>query len=141
RRDLLVIGWERRYGAFQIANRREMFVQTKLVFLRQSLSQQRRILTDRVEDAAFAIDPALVSRAEEAIEQPVRDLLGRQRPVRTPPAKLPLDGPAERFLRHADLQRAEPGVVTQSRGEKLIEGRPARAPACVAGTSHQRAHG
>ena len=68
-----------------------------------------------IEDAALAVHPAFFARAEQAIEKPVRDHLRRQRAFISGPAHVALHALAERFLRDADLQRAEAGVAAELR--------------------------
>ena len=117
-----------------------MLVEPKRILLRQVLLKQSRILAHRVQDAALAVDPTLFLRAEQAVEQPVRNLFGRQRTVGSGPAHVPLHCAAERFLRHADLQRSEARFSADLARDDLIHRRTARSAAGEARAGHQCAH-
>src|SRR5262249_47477776 len=70
--DLHVIRWQRRYGTFQIADRRKVLVQALLVFLWQPLAQEVGVLLHRIQNTALAVNPSLVASAEQTVEQVVR---------------------------------------------------------------------
>src|SRR3954447_6829390 len=91
--------------------------------------ERPRVVAHGVEDAPLALDPVRLLRAEQAIEQPMRDHLGRKRAIAAGPAHVPLDALAEGFLAHADLQGAEPAVVADFLGDHLVDGWAARAAA------------
>ena len=99
------------------------------VVLRHLLLERDGVLAHRIEDAALAIDPAFFARAEEIIEQLVRQHLRRQRTVVAGPTHIPLDALAERFLRDADLNRAEARILADLRGDRLVDRRSAGAVA------------
>ena len=65
--------------------------------------------------------------AEQAVEQLVRQHLRRQRAIVAGPAHIALDAFAERFLRHADLQRAESRLGADLGRDHLIDRRSAGA--------------
>ena len=67
----------------------------------------------------------------------MRQHLRRQRAIVAGPAHIALDALAERFLRDADLQRAEARLGADLRGDHLIDRRSARA---VSGERRARRH-
>ena len=86
------------------------------------------------------VDPAGVAGAEQVIEELVRQHLRRQRAVVPGPAHVALDALAERFLRDADLDRAEARIAADSGGDDLVDGRSAGAVAGERGTGGDAAH-
>ena len=118
-----------------------MLVDAGLIVRRQLLLQQIGVLPNSVQNTALAIHPALFALAEQPVEEPVRDHLRRQRALVSGPAHVALHALAERFLRDADLQRAEPGVAADLGGDHLVDGRSARAAAGEMRAGHQPAHG
>src|SRR5689334_5378913 len=103
-----------------------MLIQANRVFLRQTGSKQVGLLLDGVEYAALAPDPALVLCAENAIKQPMRNLLRRQSAIRSRPAHVLLHSPAVGFLRHADLEGMEPLVRAHAARQDLVDRRTLR---------------
>jgi hypothetical protein len=97
-----------------------MLVQPRFVFLRKPLAKQSSLFGQRVEYAPLTVHPTQILGAEEAIEQSMRDVFGRQRTVRTRPTHVLLKRPAERFLRDTDLQRAEPRITAHFGGKRLV---------------------
>ena len=114
-------------GAFQVANRGEMLVQAHCVFFRKPLAQHRAVLRQSIQNAAFAVDPAQILRAEQTVEQTVGNLLRRQRPVGAGPTSCSSAGrrrrtPAKRRSAasgNANCRRSwppEPGRATATLG-------------------------
>src|SRR3954466_15313788 len=118
-----------------------MFVEAHLIFFRQALAQQRAVLGQRVENASLAVYPTQIPGAEEAIEEAMRNLLRRQRPVRTRPAHILLDSAAERLLGDADLQRSESRITANLRCQDLVERCGAGPRRTQPRARHQRAEG
>src|SRR5262249_36417196 len=93
----------------------------------------------RVENTALAIHPAFFALAEEAVEEPVRDHLRRQRALKSGPAHVALHALAERFLRHTDLEGPEARVPSELGGDHLVERRSAGPAAGEHRARHQAA--
>ena len=94
----------------------------------------------RIQNAALAVNPALVASAEQTVEQAVRKFFWRERAIQTRPAHILLHGTAERFLGYADLQRTETRLVAQFVGDQLVEGSAATPSSGVGHPGHQGAH-
>ena len=86
-----VIGRQARDGPLQFAHRCQVLVQALAVGWTERRLQVREIFADRVEHALLASDPALITDAEEPIEQVLRDHFGRQRAVGARPTEVPMD--------------------------------------------------
>src|SRR5256885_15774964 len=113
-----------------------MFVEALRVLGLQVLAEQAGVLVDRVQNAAFAVDPALVFRAEQAVEQAMRNFLWRERAVEASPTHVLVNGTAERFLRDADLQRPETSLRREFARDHLVHRRSARTAAGVMRAGH-----
>ena len=139
---LAVVGRQARDGALEVAHRREVLVQTLLVGRAERRLHLLHVVADQIEHALLAVDPAFVLHAEQAIEQVLRNHLRRQRALVTRPAHVAVDVLAVRFLRHADLQRAEARLGADLRGEKLVDGsarrRRGRCRRCRSSTRRAR---
>src|SRR5262245_914796 len=127
--------------ALQVADARQMFFHSGLVVWRQLLLQSLGVFTNRVQDAALAVDPAFFALAEEPVEEFVRDHLRRQGALVTSPAHVSLDAFAEGFLRDANLQRPETRLALEFRRDGLIYGRTSRSASGERRATHQRANG
>src|SRR5262249_40969422 len=102
--------------------------------------ERPRLVADGIENALFAFDPVRLLRAEETVEQPVRDHLRRQGPIAARPAHVALDALAERFLTDPDLEGAEAAIVADSLGDRLVNGRAAGSAAREHLARDQAAH-
>ena len=136
---LAVVGRQARDGALEIAHRRQVLIEPLLVGRAERRLQRLHVVADEIEHALLAVDPALVPDAEQAIEQVLRNVLLRQRALVARPRHVAVDVLAVRFLRDADLQRAEARLRADLRGENLIDRRPRRAAARVGRAGHQAA--
>src|SRR2546428_534176 len=104
-----------------------MLLDAQPVFPAQFFFQTQRILAHGVEHALFALDPALVARAEDPVEQLMWNHFGRQRAVAPGPAQVALNALAKRLLAHTDLQGAETRLAADLRGDHLVDRRSAGA--------------
>ena len=127
--DAAVLGGQSGDGALHIANRRKVLFHAHGIVLGNFFLQVRGILPHGVEDAALAGHPAGIARAEQVIEELVRQHLRRQRAIVSGPAHVALDALAEGFLRDADLNRAEARIAADFGGDGLVDGCSARAVA------------
>src|SRR6266705_5962806 len=117
-----------------------MLVQASRVLLRQILLQRLGLLPYGVQYASLAPDPPFIPCAEDSVEETMRDLLRRQRPVRPGPAHILMHGAAEAFLRYANLQRAEARFRAHPARHHLVDRGTARAASGKTRTRHQPAH-
>ena len=91
RLDSTILRRQGRDRALQIADRRQVLVQARLVFRPSSCFADRAASSwTRVENAALAVDPARVPGAEQPVEQPVAE---------SSPAAAARSGPAQLIFR------------------------------------------
>jgi hypothetical protein len=135
-----VLGRQRGDGPLQVAHRRQVLVQPGRIVGGQALAEKVGVGAHCVQDAALPLDPAMVLRSEQPVEQAVGNLLRRQRSVGPGPAHVLLHRPAERLLRHADLQGPEALPEGEPPGHDLVERRSARPATGEPGAGHERAH-
>src|SRR5579872_5364159 len=107
-----------------------MLVDARLIRTSQNLLERSRIFLYGVQHAALTLDPTFIALPEDAIEKFVRDHLRRQGAVAARPAQVALDALTERFLRHAELQRAKSRFAADPRGNQLIDRGAARTMTC-----------
>src|SRR3954454_10689742 len=107
-----------------------MGIHAHLVLASEPVAQRAGILLYGIENATLPPHPALFHAAEKAVKQLARNHFGGQRTVALSPTHVPLNAFAERFLRHADLQRAETRFAAQARRDHLIE---RRSPGAASG--------
>ena len=117
-----------------------MLLEADLVLPAETLPQFSGVVPHGIEDAALAIDPALLHAAEETVEEARGKHFGRQGPVAAGPAHVALNAFAEGFLRDTDLQGAEAGVAAGLGCDHLVERHAAGAASGELGAGHQRAH-
>src|SRR5262249_34451400 len=119
--DGAVFGWQGGNGPFEIADGRQVLIQTPLVFFWKALAKFGRIFLHSVQNAALAIYPAFVLRAEQTVEKPVRNLLRGERTIRTGPAHVFLYGTAKALLRNTHLERPEAHVFCHTPRQNLVD--------------------
>src|ERR1700738_3405901 len=118
-----------------------MLIQTGLIVAWKLLLQSRHVLADGIQDAPLAIHPTFLALAEQPVEEPMGDHLRRKGPLVSGPAHVALHAFAKRFLRDANLQRAESRVAAELGCDHLVDRWSARSPSGEPGSSHQPAHG
>src|SRR6185295_15864430 len=92
-----IFGWQARDGTLQVADTGQVLFYASFVVARQLLLQCCSVGQNRIENAAFPVDPTFFLRTEETIEEPVRNHLRRQRTLVARPTHIALHAFAERF--------------------------------------------